>query len=183
MKIYKISHKLKYQQLIPVEEDFFRKHQFNGKEFGDRWDKPTFYLNDPLLKRGDFFHISPSVLCFTRKVFYSELGSELGKVGEILEINIEREDEPVYILNSLIRYNCLNHSELKYQNPFTKVFPLITEFSFHPNRIGDSTIFKLPDSPEVPLLCISSSDRECFHDLYKSSNFSGLEFKEIWTNE
>lgn len=181
MKIYKVSHDLKYQQLIPVEESFFRENKFHGDSVAEGWVPPTFYVNDPLFERGDFFNISLSILCFTEKVFHSELGSLLGATGEILEANIEGESESVYILNPLIRYNCLNHSGLEYRDPFTKVFPMITKFSFHSNRIGDSTIFKLPDSPSTPTLCLSSPNYESFHDLYHNNSLTGLKFYEIWS--
>ena len=136
------------------------------------------------MKSPDFFNISPSVLCFTEEVFFSEhMGSLLGAVGEILEIKVEGKESPAYLLNPLARYNCLNHSTLEYRTPFHKIFPHITKFYFHKNRIGDSSIFKLPDSPSIPTLCLSSSDVESFYDIYMSNSYSGLDFKEIWSDE
>ena len=181
MKIYRISCDVNFQQLFPVEEGFFRNNEFNGNPLKESWKSPKFYINDPLLERGDFFHITPSILCFSEKVFHSEIGNILGGAGEILEANIEGESKAVYILNPLIRYNCLDHDQLEYQNPFSKVFPLISKFAFHSRRIGDSSIFKLPDSPSVPTLCFQSSDYESFYDLYHKSSMRGLEFKEIWS--
>ena len=181
MKIYRILCDVKFQQLFPEEEDFFRKYDFNGTPLGECWKPPKFYINDPLLEIGDFLHITPSVLCFREKVFHSEIGSLLGAAGEILEITIEGESETLYILNPLIRYNCLNHEKLEYQNPFAKVFPMISKFAFYSSRIGDSSIFKLPDSPSVPTLCFQSSDYENFYDLYHENSIRGLEFKEIWS--
>ena len=181
MKIFRISCDVNFQQLFPVEEDFFRKYDFNGNALQETWEVPTFYINDPLIERGDFLHITPSILCFSEKVYNSQVGNILGGTGEILEIKVEGESETFYILNPLIRYNCLNHNELEYRNPFAKIFPMITKFSFHSKRIGDSSIFKLPDGPSVPTLCYQSIDCENFYDLYHEQSFRGLKFTEIWS--
>lgn len=60
----------------------------------------------------------------------------------------------------------------------------MAKFAFFPELIGDSPIFRMPQTKDrLYVATDGSGDANDFYTLYQASGFKGLQFKEVWTRD
>ncbi|EDM29750.1 hypothetical protein LNTAR_18408, partial [Lentisphaera araneosa HTCC2155] len=121
------------------------------------------------------------------KVHSNELGVSLNESGKEIECIVQDTNENYYLIKINTIYNCLNldQSVLNFTH-FTggKYIDSIQKYSFYLNRIGDSDIFKIPETYKTEIYCISGRNKDFdFYTKYNELSMNGLLFEEIWSAE
>lgn len=149
----------------------------------DKWARTRFYADDPLAKKqGDFCGFGFSGFFGIREpVFMSKLGLAMGEWGEFLEAELEDPREKFWIYNLLTCYNCLDTENTVFRKaPRSDVVLGIEKYSFKFERIG-SSLFKIPEFPCSHIFAASGlCNDDDFVEIYRSCNFTGLRFEEVW---
>ncbi|MDB4262511.1 hypothetical protein N9849_00755 [bacterium] len=78
------------------------------------WNSPDFYIHNPILEKGDFFHVGAGCIAFGEKVWNCDrMVDSLEMAGEILPITLET-GEGLYILNVTECVNALDKEKSEY---------------------------------------------------------------------
>lgn len=61
----------------------------------------------------------------------------------------------------------------------------IFKYAFHPERIGDVNLFKIPETRTSEIYTLAGRDapEDEFYAQYHAGGFTGLQFLEIWSGE
>lgn len=184
MKIYTVDiDSNNVQWIIPIvpEEELLNILSFNCIPKKNQFDAISWYVFNPKAKKGNFYVGVTGALIFDQAVYDSDLFTLFEMAGEILPIYLE-SGETLYALNVLECINMLNKEGTIYDIYDDGTKGRILNYSFHKNRISESSIFKIPETSNSEILTYSGvqdSDDE-FFNLYKKLNFKGLIFKEVY---
>ncbi|WP_397384279.1 hypothetical protein [Prosthecobacter sp.] len=188
MKIYQVSANHDFWSLLPVEKDEYLKMKlFQLESMRANWPNLSFYVRDPArTNRGNFFNLSLGCLAYDQNVNQSDLGEIIERSGEILNATLESTKEHLYIFNPTACYNCLDRKNTNARwTPDGNVAIQVQKFVFHPDRIGDVNLFKIPEMKRVGLFALVGRDEpeDEFYTQYHALGFTGLEFNEVWSDE
>ena len=153
---------------------------FDCKARGQDWKNIEWYIDNPKLIEGDFYHINSGVLVFNEKVYDSELFTILEMAGEILPISVK--DKRLYLLNVLECINSLDHQNTEFDYYDDGTQGRILKYVFH-ERFPDSSLFKIPETSRSEVLTyhdVKDTEDE-FYSLYNKLKFSGLIFQELYS--
>jgi hypothetical protein len=117
---------------------------------------------------------------------HSDLGRIIERAGEVLPATLELTGEELFIFNCTACYNCLDRIDTQMRTtPDGRVAIEIKKHAFHADRIGDSTLFKIPETHRVSLYTLTGRGDvgDEFHTLYQALGFTGLKFEQVWTDE
>lgn len=187
-RIFSVMPDVQYWMLLPVSLDFWQRCKlFQLRNLSIELKEESFYVDDPVrTKRGDFFGLSSGGLVFSSNVFRSGLGRILERAGEILPGKLEATGEAIYIFNCTASYNCLDRASTQMRTtPDGKVAVEIKKYGFHADRVGESTLFKIPETHRVRLYSLTGRGDEGdeFETQYRQMKFTGLQFQEVWNDE
>ncbi len=191
IKIYRVSVDHASWRLLPIDLSFWkRENLFRLADMRSEWGSPTFYVKDPVRdKRMDFAHLSIGGFTYWDKVNQSDLGEMIEKSGEVLTAKVEFKpspDEKLYVFNCTACYNCFDREKGKARwTPDGRMAIQVEKYAFHPERIGDASLFKIPETHRVAVYTVTGQDdpEDEFYTLYHSLGFTGLEFEEVWSEE
>jgi hypothetical protein len=184
MKIYNVNtDSNNVQGLIPnVNEDILLDVlSFDCISKENQLDNITWYIHNPKNKKGNFYIGVNGALVFDQAVYDSELFTLFEIAGEILPIHLE-SGEDLYALNILECVNMLNEAKTTFDLYDDGSRGRILKHAFYKDRISESSIFKIPETSRVEILTytdVHDKDDEFFY-LYKSLNFTGLKFEELY---
>lgn len=186
MEIYQVKTNLDYQWVLPqIEESkLLNLITFDCYPKVESWPNIDWYIYNPKRKKGNFFEIGHSgALVFDETVFNSDLYSLIEMAGEVLTIKLE-DNTNLYVLNVLKCINSLNQKKTKWQLYEDGSKARILDYSFHTNRFSESSLFKIPETSKIEILTYSGikGDEDEFKSLYEYLGFTGLEFKQIYTD-
>ena len=188
VKIYRVKiDPTNSQWALPTDRQFTARGEmfFDGTPKAVTWNPPEFYIQNPLKPRSNFFILSPGALAFDNDVRTDPfIGMFLEMAGEILPIRLET-GESLFVLNVTECVNALDKEQTKWRlDPSTKVPAAIVTYAFHPQRLTQSPIFKIPETRRAEVLTFSgrfSAPEDEFVSVYRQSRFTGLEFEEMWS--
>ena len=185
MKIYAIREDVsKYQQLISTDTTLWETGMlfFECKKKND-WPCPVFYIDTPLDEKPNFYNIGPGVLAFDEHTL-KLMDYIFEKAGEILPITTEC-GQKLWALNVLECANCIDTKNSKWLwDEKTNQAADILKYAFHEDRLGESSIFKVPETHRGEILTFTGvldKDEEFFH-VYHYNNLKGLIFDELWSS-
>lgn len=184
MKIYSVANDSNnVQWLIPnVSEDVLLDVlSFDCISKGNAYNDITWYSFNPKSKKGNFYTGINGALIFDQAVYDSDIFTLFEMAGEILPLHLDT-GETLYVLNVLNCVNMLNTKKTIYDVYDDGTNGRILNYCFHPDRLTESTIFKIPETSSVELLTycdIKDSDDE-FYYLYNQLNFTGLKFNLLY---
>ncbi|MDB5123563.1 MAG: hypothetical protein JWP94_1692 [Mucilaginibacter sp.] len=184
MKIYSVRpDSNNVQWVIPIvpEENILSVLSFDCITKKNGFDNIEWYIFNPKERKGNFYTGVNGALIFDQEVYDSDLSILFEMAGEILPIKLEN-GEILYALNVLECVNMLNQKETTYDIYDSGKRGRILNYSFHPDRLSESSIFKIPETSRVEILTytdVKYPDDE-FYTVYKESGFTGLVFEEIW---
>lgn len=185
MKIYNVTVDANiYQWIMPqvADESILDFMSFECKPRSKQLLETDWYVYNPTQMKGDFFSLGISgVFAFNEKVYQSDLFTMLEMSGEILPIMVE--DEPLFLLNILECVNMLNEQACHWDTYEDGSRGRILSYSFHVNRVSESSLFKIPQTCKTEMLTytgLKSSEDE-FKSVYEKLNFTGLVFQEIFS--
>lgn len=145
------------------------------------WKPPTVYVRKPKLNRGNFLHITVGLLVADDEAF-SKIGEFFEMAGEVLPIPFE--GKTLSLLNVTECINCLDREKSQWRDPRRREgLPL--KYVFHPNRLDESSIFKIPETCKGEILVLErENDPETeFKAAVEHHRLTGLIFKELWSDE
>jgi hypothetical protein len=185
MIVYQVRFDLKGGYQYVLFED--RSQALSDKRIFDctpraaTWPVQKVYVEKPLLKRGNFFSFLSSEFICDEKA-RNELADVLEMSGELLPLSLD--GEPLYLMNVLGCYNALDSEKSEWHG---RVGPggRLKKFVFHPNRIPDVPLFKIPEMPRTVILtAVGAHDKAYeFKTRVEKANLKGLVFEELWRSE
>jgi len=209
MKVYRISTLAKppntrfdtYATVLADDQAFNfinPTKEFSGAPFSKEWKKQRLYIEKPKLPRPDFFHFGISKFVCNERA-RGLTGEPLEMCGELLPIEIERENGDYYLYNVT---NCINVVDLEksrwqtllYWKNSTQQKPeekkeelkILKTPAFIAERLGEESLFKIPEDNGTEIYCLErtgDADDGEFKALVEKHGLTGLEFKLIWTEE
>ena len=190
IKVYKIKPDYKYYSLLPNEGNMFYKLNLSkGETVKEFWEGTwSFYVRDLInCKRGDFFNLCSSSITSTVNVMRN-FKSILDCHGEYLESILDDTDEKLITFNPLEIYDCLDlkNTVFKTRDFRGKTSNIAVDIhSFDLQKIGDSSIFKLPGRYVHPTYVVTGlhGTEKDFYLQYKKLGLTGLDFELVWSNE
>lgn len=188
MKIFRIHSDNDFWGFLPVErEKYLELKLFQLDLMRSAWPSLSFYVRDPArTKRGNFFNLSLGSLAYDQAVLDSDLGETIEKSGEVLSATLDDTKEKFYVFNPTSCYNCLDrdNTEARWTPDGTAAIQ-VKKFAFHPGRIGDVNLFKIPEMKRVGLFALAGRDEpeDEFYAQYHALGFTGLRFEEVWSDD
>jgi hypothetical protein len=187
MVVYRIRLDVdRYQFLLPADPKVSDRTTliFDCKPRAETWVPPKVYVQKPLLERGNFLGLLRSDPLICDDVALAAVGELLHLSGELLPL--PHEGETFHVLNALECVNALDRERTrwyggKYDGPGSS----IVEYAFHPTRIPETPIFKIPDTYRAEILTAEHAydhDYE-FKPAVERMKLTGLKFVKLWSDE
>lgn len=157
---------------------------FDGTPKAATWKPPTFYIQNPLKPRANFFMLNPGALAFDAAVRdHPYVGMFLEMAGEILPIALDT-GESIFVLNVTECVNALDSQRTEFRlDPTTKVRAAIVRYAFDVDRMTQSPIFKIPETRRAEILTFSgrfACAEDEFMSVFTQTKFTGLKFEPVW---
>lgn len=191
MKIYKISHTFRVAPsafAVPDPDLFAREVLSKLRDLKEDAEVGPFQLADHERAGALFYKVSDHVLLFSEQVLHSEAGVELCASGNVHPTKLLDSGEEIFFLNVTTIYNCLNAQESGFRTLDGKAEVGVdsrmgvVNHVFFPKLIGDSSIFKIPQSSRT-LYAVSCGAGDDFYTRYHEAGLTGLTFEEVWSDE
>lgn len=184
MKIYRIISEVnKFQSLALNDESLWQTGQFTFDcvAKNKNWIPPLAYILNPKHRKGDFPYLCPGAIVCNKKA-NNILFDFFEMSGEIL--TLKNENQEFYILNILDCINALNQEGTVWKYSKRSGAKIgIEKYSFHPNRIPEPPLFKIPETSKSEILTYSGikDPEDEFITAYNKSGLLGLLFEELWS--
>jgi hypothetical protein len=191
MNVYQVYHTEEAPRIYatPNHDQFAANVLLDLTRLAEDAKIPAFQKANPELSCKGFFHLSNSVLVFTKATYASRVGPSLDLAGRVYVSKITDTAEQVYFLNVTAFYNCLDRAQTVFYSPSGEETGVdhqmgIKSPAFFTNLIGDSLIFKIPQMPSVIFAASDGTGTENdFYTLYRESALEGLRFKLVWNGQ
>ncbi|EDM29747.1 hypothetical protein LNTAR_18393 [Lentisphaera araneosa HTCC2155] len=191
VKIFKVKHDFTSYSLLPEKNNtFFNLKIGKGESLSEQWNPDwRFYVRNVIDRdKGSFYYISPSILTFDKILLKGGLEVVLRNHGEFLESILEDTESEIIIYNPLKMYDCLDFDNTTFETDevggdITNIAVDIHAFDLE--KIGDSSIFKLPGRYVHPTYVVTGlhDEEKDFYLQYKKLDLTGLDFELVWSNE
>lgn len=185
MKIYKVRLDVNhYQSFLPEEEGIWKSKilQMDCTPKADRWQPPKIYVVNPARPRGNFFRLCSGAFVADSEAT-EKLRDLLEMAGELLPL--EHKGENVSLLNVTECMNALDEERTEWELGKTTGAKIrILRYAFKPNRLPESSIFKIPETAKGEVLAIEgrSDPEDEFKFRVERGNLKGLLFDELWSD-
>jgi hypothetical protein len=154
-----------------------------GRPFPGVWKEFEVYIPNPGLPRPEIFGFPGGFVM--EKSIYEILAEPLEMCTEALAIAIEGEKAPFYLCHILTTMNAVDREKSDWMSVGGKKSPkMLTRPSFIPERLGEETLFKIPDDCYVGNYCLERTgdpEEGEFKAIVEQHHLKGLEFEEIWS--
>jgi len=188
MKILSVQTDInKYQLILPLSDsdEVYDMLDFNGNSKLNIWKPLTFFIDNPLNRKADFFSFIGSSAFACNKLATDKLMRFWSLSAELLPINLEDGTE-LFIVNVIDCVNALDQENVEYDYyDDGSRSNRILKYSFHKNRFHESSIFKIPETAKTQILTyvgVKTSEDE-FYTAYNQSGLEGLVFKELYSTD
>lgn len=173
---------------MAADSGFWKQKQlFELTSMRSAWQLPTLYVRDPVrTTKGDFHNFAVGTFAFLQEVNDGELGEIIERSGEILPAILDGTGEACYLFNCTVSYNCLDRANTEMlMTPDETMAIEVMKYAFHPDRIGDCNLFKIPETRRVGIYALVGRDdpEDEFYTQYHTLGFTGLKFEEVWSDE
>lgn len=180
MKIYTVTNDVEnYRWAMPKDEAVWGTDAlfFGGKKKLESWSPIDFYVDNPLLKKGNAIHIAAGVIAYD-KFSVDKLSSFLEMSGELLPIVVDGESYYLHNVTEVI--NALNDDDIVW-NVHQGVKTHILKYAFHKSRMSESSLFKVPETVNVDIYAYSGlkDPEDEFYSMYHTLGLEGLIFEEV----
>ena len=185
MKIYSVEvDSNKCQWIMPYVDDevILNLLTFDCHPKVDTWINTRWYPFNPKEEVRNFFSLGTNgAFAFDEKVYKSDLFTLLEMAGEIIPINFS--EQRLYVSNVLVCVNALNENNTEWDLYDDGSKGKIIKYSFYPDRISESSLFKIPETSKSEILTYSGikDSVDEFKAIYEYNNFTGLIFNEIYS--
>jgi hypothetical protein len=171
------------QTFHPKDESLFGTPTltFDGRPHASRWTPPALVVLDKKLKAADFSTISTGCLITPQRTA-DLLRPLLEAAGELLPLSFK--GAPYHLLNITQIHDCLDHERTRWVKGKTTGKNIrIESYAFRPERLPDSTLFKIPERPLTEMFVHDGpSSRPGFKAEVERLGLQGLEFTPVWSS-
>ena len=186
MKIYRVLHDVNtYQTFILTNESVYHTGElrFEGRSKIDTWQDLEVVTLNPLRPVSNFPYLAPgTIVC--DQLALDKLFKFFEMAGEMLPVI--NNGQTYYALNVLECTNMLDQEKTIWEtSPDTGAKLWISKYHFHPNRVLESTLFKIPETHRGDVLTYANTifpDDE-FYYAYQKSGVTGLCFNKLWPGD
>lgn len=192
MKVFEINHSPRptgrlfrsFAALALREQD---THVFDklgkGRPVPGDWKPFEAYIPNPGLPRPAIFGFPGGFVL--EECTYEILAEPLEMCTEALPISIEGEKARLFLCHILTTLNAVDRDRSEWAPPLWKgARRLLIRPSFIAERLGEESLFKIPEDCYVGNYCLERSgdpDDGEFKALVEHHRLTGLEFKEVWS--
>ncbi len=167
-----------FQYVLPDDVQEVMKYEFDGSKISEFWKPPEVYSPYPLKKEGDFWS------CFTGSFAVTPEAALL--ISKFLEQSCELlplplENKLLQVCNVTHIVDCLDEILSLHKPGIPGWFD---EYVFLPGRFKHS-LFKIPQTCLAEIFCVEgiADPEDEFKWTVEKLGLTGLEFREIWSNE
>jgi hypothetical protein len=187
MTVYELRFDVNHFKSLLVDEKNTWKipaFEFDGKPKLSAWKPPKMYCDRPNLKTPDFWSPATSAAIAAGSKALPFVQTMFEMAGELLPLPYENGEETLTLLHILEYLNCLDHDKCEWRTTAAEKRLYPTRYVFHPNRFGESTLFRIPENRALAFCYERESDPETeFKAAVEHAKLTGLEFVAIWTDK
>lgn len=185
MKVYSLRLDSNNYQRFLLEEAEVRKSALltmNCTRKLKDWVPPEIRVPNPTLAKGNFFHLTSGALVIDGTATEA-LRDVLEMAGELLPLKYKGEDYT--LLNITECMDCLDHERTEWVLGKTTGAKIdIKRHVFNPDRMSESSIFKIPQRLATMYVVAGRVDPEDeFKFRVEQNHLKGLLFEEVWRDE
>ncbi len=153
--------------------------------FNGVWNTVQLYIENPASPRPDIFGFPRAFICNERA--RKLLSEPLEMCAELLPITLEGEVGGFCICNILNCFNAVDKKKSTYRSlAGKKAIPMLITPTFIPERLGEGSLFKIPDDGFTRCYCLERTgdplDGE-FKAIIEKHGLTGLGFDLVWSDE
>jgi hypothetical protein len=185
MKVYEVRLDTnKYQRFLPEDQGVWKTKYLKmdcSRKLPD-WVPLPIYVPNPRLKKGNFFHLCPGAFV-TENGTTEKLRDILEMAGELLPLSCKGADYT--LLNVTECMDCLDHDKTAWVfGKATGAKIDIKRYVFKPERLPESSLFKIPERVAHLFVAEGRFDSEDeFKSRVEQEGLEGLLFAEVWRSE
>lgn len=151
---------------------------FDGTPRARSWTPLPVYADAPRLERPDIWCLAGAAVIVVPQSVGQELDSHLWATGELLALESRDFDEPLLLLNITRDVDCVDRGASTFDDALTM------SLSFHPDRLPESGLFKVPECDTTEVLYLErDSDGDPLRRRLAESGLRGPQFEPIWSSE
>jgi len=180
--IYKVENDVeKFSIALPMNDSIWEANTlvFNGSSKKGSWKDIDFFLQDKRLEIPNCIYIAPGAIAFDEAAADS-LIDILEMSGELLPVTI---DGKAYFLHNITEVVGALDEEKTSWDIIDGVKIDILKYCFLPNRLSESSLFKIPNLNSIDIFAYSHgkdlSDEFVFR--YNQANLKGLKFIQVFS--
>jgi hypothetical protein len=180
MKVYRLDNDVnRYQYFLPDEESDVMSLLTDCTSRLETWTPPGVYVYKPRHKPGALYNFSSSSLIFSPHAT-EILRDFLEMAGELLPLPYEGK---IYtLLNVTECINCLDQKRSEWHLTPSGELVNLRRYVFHPKRLSESLIFKIPETYGAEVLLLDREDGEGFLDMARAHGLEGFRLELLWTD-
>lgn len=185
MKVYQIKVDSEFQALVPMDLELYisivTSRGFSGQPLLSRWKQLNCFVDDPQLRRGDFFGFSAGTFAFAEDVNAS-LREIFVSVGETVPIIYDAKRYE--LINVLRRIDPIDRQRAIPKMLDGKWIVGFEKYAFIPRKLHCESIFLIQEEPSS-LFTVSDHDypERDFYRKYVELGLRGINFKLVWSEE
>ncbi|CAN5539885.1 hypothetical protein BH09VER1_BH09VER1_23960 [soil metagenome] len=174
------------QMIVPADDSWRDTIAFDGSCLESNWNPPKFVIRNPENKASAFYLVAPGAIAMTPEMrFHPILAMFYEMAGELLPINLIN-GEKLFILNVTECVNALDVKRAIISIDAATGRQVVQKYEFRPERLSESTIFKVPASSDSEMLVCKNRyagpDDE-FLPTFVGLKIPGLIAEQIWCGE
>jgi len=149
------------------------------------WRTLAVFSFKPKLMAGDFwgFEMLRSTWATTAPAT-EKLREFLVMAGQFLPVAFESNEFSVINVTECI--NCLDTTNTEWIHEKSSGRPIrIAKYAFHPDRMSESSIFKIPETAKSEILCYEGlkDSADEFKGFVEANHMTGIRFEEVWPTD
>jgi len=179
MQVFRLKSDVNHYQYFLTEERTLGEQLLTDcSRREDTWVPPKVFIYMPLLRKGDLFNFSGGSLIFSPSAT-EKLRMHLEMAGELLPLPYQGETHT--LLNVTECINCLDQEKTEWVTApdGTRLWP--GRYVFHPGRLSESDIFKIPETYRAEVLVVDRDDDEGFVAALKEHDIQGYILELLWS--
>ena len=170
-----------YQSVLESGDGGFPiRNRFDGRPIGSAWNPPECYIQNPKLKRPDFWSCFAVWFWFAvTKECAHKIVTFLDQSCETLPLPVEDSGELLFC-NVTEVVNCLDKKQSE-AKPYPGTYK---KYVFHPDRWNFS-LFKIPETAPWEVLCVEgvTDPNDEFKGTVERLGLTGIKFQKLWSDE
>jgi hypothetical protein len=173
-----------YQSVVPKDDNIWKNNllKLDAQPKLETWKTPAVYVHNPKKKRGNFFHVCSGGIVVD-SIALEKLRDFFEMAGELLPI--DNDGEILHLVNILECVNCLDDRKTQWILGKTTGAKIdIKKYEFYPDRISESTLFKIPETAAGEVLATSriKDPEDEFKSVVDREGLTGILFEKLWSN-